>query len=474
MLQRGRSHPRRKWGAASGAIVGIAASACCLLSLAPSASAGAAQTGPVSPVPVSGTPSLVSTGTTEQVRQLVQCGQTMYAVGRFTKIRWGGKTYMRDNIFSFSATSPFTITRWKPDANGEVNSIAFNGGNCSDAYIGGQFTSVGGTAVKNIAEINTTTGAVAPAFGHNASAQVETLLAVNGHLLVGGHFTSLNDNSTNKYMVSVNPATGQDDGFLHLNISGHYSFHGSRPNSTMIYNQQLSHSGTMELVEGDFTKVGGKARQQIFMLNLSGSAAKVTPWSSPEFDGSAGNVPGGYPYQCGDSHPFYVTSAAWSPDDSTIYLAATGFHPWNLPTGSTPRSGLCDAVSAFPATRAEVLHKWINYTGCNSLYSAAADSTNTVYVGGHEQWADNNMGCKFAGTGAIPAQGMGGFNASDGSLLLNSAGTAGRYTRARGIGVDDMLLTSAGLWMASDNLQGANSCGGITGFAGICFLPYPA
>src|SRR6516225_2145497 len=136
MLQRGRSHPRRKWGAASGAMAGIAATACCLLALAPGASAGAAQTGPVAPVPVSGTPSLVSTGTTEQVRQLVQCGSTMYAVGSFTKIRWGGKTYLRDNIFSFSATSPFTITRWKPDANGVVNSIAFNGGNCSHAYIG--------------------------------------------------------------------------------------------------------------------------------------------------------------------------------------------------------------------------------------------------------------------------------------------------------------------------------------------------
>jgi len=453
-------------------MVGIAASACCLLSLAPGASARVAQTGAVSRTPVSGTPSLATTGTTEQVRQLVQCGSTMYAVGSFTKISWGGKTYPRNNVFSFSAASPFKITPWNPNVNGQVNSIALNGG-CSHAYIGGQFTSVGGTAVKNIAEIDTTTGSVAPGFGHNANGQVETLLLVNGHLLTGGHFTSLNNNSTNKYMVSLNPANGKDDGFLHLNITGHYSFHGSRPNSTMIYNQQLSHGGTLDLVEGDFLNVGGQARQQIFMLNLSGSAATVTGWSSPEFDGSKGNLPGGYPYQCGDSHPFYVTSAAWSPSDSSIYLATTGFHPWNLPTGSFPRSGLCDAVSAFPATQAEVLHKWINYTGCNSLYSAAADNTNTVYAGGHEQWAHNDMGCKFAGPGAIPAPGMGGFKASDGSLKLNAAGTAGRYTRARGIGVDDMLLTSAGLWMASDNLDGANSCGGVSGFAGICFLPYP-
>jgi hypothetical protein len=35
-----------------------------------------------------------------------------------------------------------------------------------------------------------------------------------------------------------------------------------------------------------------------------------------------------------------------------------------------------------------------------------------------------------------------------------------------------MLITSAGLWIASDNLQGSNTCGGVSGLAHICFLPY--
>ena len=35
-----------------------------------------------------------------------------------------------------------------------------------------------------------------------------------------------------------------------------------------------------------------------------------------------------------------------------------------------------------------------------------------------------------------------------------------------------MLLTSAGLWIASDNFGGNTSCGGKSGFAGLCFLPY--
>lgn len=388
----------------------------------------------------------------------------MYAVGTFSSIIWNGTTYPRNNIFSFSATSPYTVSSWNPDVNGIVNSIAFNGSDCSDAYIGGQFSRVGSASASNIAEVDTTTGAVVTAFGHSASGRVETLLGVDGHILAGGYYTSINGSSADPYMTSLNPTTGDDDGFLKLSISGHYSFFDVTTNTTHIYNQQLSHSGTLDLVEGDFTSVGGLSRQQIFMLNLSGQTATVTGWTSPEFDGSDGNLPGGYPYQCADSIPFYIRAAAWSPDDSTVYIAATGYHPWNLATGSFPRSGLCDAASAFPATQTSVLADWINYTGCYSLYSAAAD-TSTAYFGGHDRYSENPDGCKFGGPGAIPAPGMEGLSPTTGALTFNP-------TRARGRGADDMLLTGAGLWIASDNFDDSQMCAGVQDLAGICFLPY--
>lgn len=64
------------------------------------------------------------------------------------RIGQGGTTLARDNVFSFAETPPFTVTSWNPDVNGTVNTIAFNNGNCADAYIGGQFTAVGGTAAR--------------------------------------------------------------------------------------------------------------------------------------------------------------------------------------------------------------------------------------------------------------------------------------------------------------------------------------
>jgi hypothetical protein len=468
---------RKQYGLRYAVLAGIAAVGCCALQLPAAATAAsasakkAAQTGPVLATPATGTPKLAPTGTTETVRQLVQCGTTMYAVGSFTEIQRFTTTYPRNNVVSFAAASPFKVTTFAPDVNGEINSIAFDGTNCNDAYIGGQFTSVNGTKVANFAEIDTTTGNVVKGFGDKVGGgHVDTLLVVNGHLLVGGTFTSINGSTTDPYYASVSPLTGKDDGFLHLGISGHYVFHNVKRNGTEVYNQQLSHGGTLLLVEGDFTKVGGLGRQQIFMLNVSGPTAAVTGWSSPEFDGSKGEAPGGYYYQCGDSHPFYIHAAAWSPDDSTIYIADTGFHAWNW-NGTFPMPGLCDAAASFPATQKEVLHNWIANDGCDSLYSVAADAS-AVYVAGHNRWFPNGNACNTQGPGAIPAPGLAGLTPATGSLVLNSASNAGLYSRSRGHGADDMLLTSAGLWIASDNFGGQTSCGGVSGYAGICFLPY--
>ncbi len=401
-----------------------------------------AASGPVSSHPASGTPAFPSSGATEQMRQLVQCGGTMYGVGSFHTVTQGGTSITRDNAFSFSATAPYKVTSWNPDVNGKVNSIAFNGGNCSEAYIGGTFSSVHGTSVKDIAEVSTSTGAVSSSFGHTANGQVESLLAVRGHLLTGGYFTSVNG-SSNRYFASLSPATGRDDGFLHLNISGNYTGPGTR-----VYNQQLSHGGTLDLVEGVFTSVGGQPRQQIFMLSVGGGSAALTGWTSPEFS-----------QHCANSESFYIRAASWSPDDGTVYTASTGFKP-----ASGPDHGLCDSAAAFPASQTSVSHKWINYTGCDSLYSTAADA-NTAYFGGHERWADNSHGCNAAGPGAVPAQGMVGLSPSTGAVVFNP-------TRGRGLGADDMLITSAGLWIASDNAFGANACAHIPGHAGVCFLPY--
>jgi hypothetical protein len=426
--------------------------------------------GVVSATPPSNLPHLpVTTSQVEQIRQLVQCAGTMYAVGTFTTIRRNSTTYTRDNVFSFSATAPYAVTSWAPDVVGTygttsnpsntVNTIAFAGGNCANAYIGGHFSSVNGTAVKNIAEISTTTGKVVTAFKSNASGPVETIVRAGNHLLVGGRFTTINGDTTDPYLVSLSPSTGKSDGFLHLNVHGNYRFSGVSPNATHVYNQQLSPDHTLDLVEGDFTSVGGRARQQAFMLKISGTSAVVTGWNVPEFDTN-----------CATIEPFYVQDGAWSPDSATVYFGTTGFSANGRPTGATARTGPCDAALAFPATQTAVTARWTNYTGCDSLYSAAADAK-AAYFAGHERWSMNPADCDGAGPGAYPAPGMEGVDPANGALYLSAAGTAGYYSHDRGLGTDDLLITGAGLWIASDNFDKTQRCGGVS-TSGICFLPY--
>lgn len=413
--------------------------------------------------PVVGTPHFSVTGSKkiEQVRQLVQCGATMYAVGTFSQIIHRSAVRKRHNVFSFSATAPFKLTKWRPKINGEVNSIAFVHGDCSRAYIGGSFTSVNGTHVKNIAEVSTRTGAVVRGFEHHASGPVETLAAVGDRILVGGYYLRINGSSANPYMTGLNPKTGRDDGFVHLNISGHYQFPGVAYNGTKVYNQALSHNGMRDLVMGDFTRAGGVRRQQIFMLYVGGSHANVTGWTSRAFAG-----------HCAKDEPFYVRAASWAPGDSKIYIATTGRRAHGQRSDTYPLAGLCDAAAAFPAIQSTVKPLWINYTGCDSLYSTAADDS-TAYFGGHERWSMNSRGCSFQGPGAYNAVGMEGLSPRSGQLYLDKTHSAGYYERSRGIGADDMLLTSAGLWIASDNEGNSQTCGYVSKLSGICFLPYP-
>ena len=422
--------------------------------------AAVAQTGPVSPVPVTGTPALVHTGSasaSQNIGQLVQCGSTMYAVGDFAEISQNGTTYTRDNIFSFSATAPYTVTSWAPSTNGPVESIALTS-NCAHAYIGGKFTEVDGSAARHIAYIRTYNNTMVQGFAHNANNAVDTVLLAGSHLLAGGTFTTINK-SKNRYYVSLNPTTGLDDGYLNLHISGRYVYPGSAGISTGIYNQELSPAvyGSYVLAEGVFTSVGGFARHQIFMMHLAANHGVVTAWYSTAFNG-----------YCTAKVPFYVHDAAWAPDGSAIYVADTGLAPDNW-HGTFPLTGLCDAAAGFNSNRAEVSPNWINYTGCDSFYSVAADGS-AVYAAGHPRWSQNPNACNAEGSGAIPARGLQGLSPSTGDLLLNSSNTA-LYTMARA-NASDMLVTSAGLWIASSNRFGSDSCGGVSGLAGICLLPY--
>lgn len=450
-------HPGNRWlrggvGAAAGALV-LSVSGFAV----PAFAVQVSQTGGVSPVAASGTPELNINVLNQNVRELKQCGNTMYAVGQFSSIKQGGQTFTRNNILSFNATAPYTLSSFAPNVNGTVNTIAFDGANCSYAYIGGHFTSVNGTPAFNIAKISTATGNVVSGFKHSANSEVDTIVVSGSHLLTGGRFTKIN-NSSARYYVSLNVATGSNDGYINLNISGTYQYSGVSPNVTEVYNQQVSHGGARVMVEGVFTSVGGQPRQQVFQEWL-GPKAQVTGWSMPELN-----------THCVTVEPFYAQAAAWSPDDLTVYLATTGNHQYLWAPPNYPLPGPCDTAMGVSSAESSQSPRWTNYTGCDSLYAVVADSF-TVYVAGHPRWSENRDGCNIKGPGAVPDPGLQGLYPSTGLVEKNAQGTAGLYSMDRN-NADDAILTSAGLWVAGSDRFSANICGGTPDVSGICFLPY--
>lgn len=389
----------------------------------------------VSAAPATFTPYITSADST--VRQLAQCGSTMYAVGTFTTIGSPlGGPFTRNNVFSFNATTG-VVSSWNPNVNGTVYSLALTS-NCATAYLAGAFTTAHGTAVKNLVKVSTSTGAVDTAFKPVPSGSVYRVLISGTHLLAGGSFTTIGG-VTRAAMASLSLSTGKADSYVNLNITG------ALVNSTRkVYSFALSNGGTKLLVMGSFLAVGGVDRQQIFMVDLGTTSASLDTWYSPLFDEA-----------CKPYLSYYLQAAAWSPDDATIYTGTTGRE------GVSP---LCDTVAAFSSAADSALQPmWVNPTGCDSLFTVAADDTN-VYAGGHQRWMSNFGVCEQENPNSVPRQGIADLSPADGSV------TPWDPSRSRGHGADAMLLTSTGLWVGSDNFFASDSCAGVY-HPGICFFP---
>ena len=439
------------------------------LLLVPGTAAAAVSSTPPATPQIGGSESSGTDGTVEVVRQITQCGSTMYAVGSFRQVRNPNSrtAIARNNAFAFRATAPYTVLPWNPNVNGQVDTVA-----ClpdSDVALGGSFTTVGGTAVRNLAKVDGVSGANEPSFTlHPAGrvAHVEVVRDQGGvlHLLVGGYAAP--------YLRSVDPLTGANQAYLPTNlaISGTYQFEGAVAQTPRIYNMTVypapyqPGSATVHpavLMTGIFTSVGGQHHEQVFRLNLTAGRATVSPWSPADLYAD-----------CSGRQPFYAQDATFSTDMSRVYVATTGYRLQTeraLPSTQRPqvRTGPCDAVISYQATNQVEFsgNQWINYTGCDSLYSVAADAS-TVFIGGHQRWISNGDECdQNTRTPGRSQAGLGHVNPTTGADQPGAS-------RGRGLGAADLLRTPAGLWIASDNQANTSGCGtALTGRMGICFLP---
>ena len=162
---------------ARGGLLALGTAMVMLVAASPSWAAG-----PVLTNPANWTPQMVAPAGAGYVRQLTPCGQNMYAVGTFSQFRSpadGGAVFTRNNAMSFNGTTG-RMTAFNPNTDGIVNSIALDPADCSTAYIGGKFSTVGGQPATNLAAVDTATGALRTGFKHTATGQVSALVFTHG------------------------------------------------------------------------------------------------------------------------------------------------------------------------------------------------------------------------------------------------------------------------------------------------------
>ena len=159
-------------------------------------------------------------------------------------------------------------TGFNPNANGSPLAIALQAD--GKILVGGVFTIIGGQARNRIARLDPTTG-LADSFNPNPNASgvvYSFVVRADGEILVAGDFTSIGGQARNR-IARLDPTNGLADSF--------------NPNANaLVFTIALQSDGKI-LAGGNFTTIGGQTRNSIARLDPSTGLAD-------SFDPNANNL----------------------------------------------------------------------------------------------------------------------------------------------------------------------------------------
>jgi Rax2 C-terminal beta propeller domain len=353
-------------------------------------------------------------------------GSTVYVGGTFSIVYAPatGLDYPRQGLYAYDEVTG-AMSSFAPSFNGPVWALEHSPDG-RYLYAAGNFTTVNGVARKGLAQFDLTTGALT-GFNARLGGQARTVDYVGNHLVVGGAFSVVNG-VTRVALASLDPSTGALQDYVNANLSGTVDASSAGP--TQVLHSAVNSTRTQMALAGNFTSAGGATHWRVILLDLGATSASVNAWNAPILQ-----------QPCRSSTiPNYVWGLSFAQDGTWLAMATTGYKNSSGPLTDT----VCDAVSRFStAAVSNAVPTWVNYTGCDSLYSVAVTPT-AVYVGGHQRWLDNVNGCDSAGAGAVSRPGIGAVDPTTGDAL------AWNPTRSRGRGADFLQMTSRGLLVLSD------------------------
>lgn len=265
------------------------------------------------------------------VADLSLAGSTLYLGGYFSSV--GGQ--VRNRAAGVSAATG-AVTAFNPNAGSSTNVVFSILANGSTVYLGGAFTTVGGVARSNFAEVTADTGALT-GFNPAPNEVVYTMEKVGNIIILGGGFTQVMGTSRLR-AAAIDVSTN--------------TLHPWNPSfDQLIFDIVLS--GPTIYVAGSFSTVNGASHPALVGVDVTGNVT----WNPPNPSGNFG----------GTGSP-----TAWTLEvvGSTIY-AGGDF----IEVGGEPRRGL----AAFDTTSA-VLYPWAPQSS-TAIYASGVAGGN-FYAGG--------------------------------------------------------------------------------------------
>ena len=182
-----------------------------------------------------------------RVNAILDVGGAVIIGGDFTTVYSPtGVAYPADRVAKYIPATGRFDTSFAAAANNTVKALTRSG---STLFIGGDFTTMNGSASESLAAVDLATGASVSGFAGSTNIAVDALTAAGGWLYVGGPFTSVTDSAgayARNYLARLDPQTGAFDAAWAPVVSAR------------VRSMVTSGDGASAYIGGDFTTIDGK------------------------------------------------------------------------------------------------------------------------------------------------------------------------------------------------------------------------